>query len=75
MAETNIAPDKALFKHMVLTPMSTLTRGVHQLLADPSLTGQIAETHGDKVTLSQQPAYVDEDTGANIETFWNLGYA
>lgn len=55
--------------------MSTLTKGVHQLLSEPSLTGQVAEIHGDHVTLNQQPAYVDEDTGVNIETFWNLGYA
>ncbi|EXJ73484.1 uncharacterized protein A1O5_03245 [Cladophialophora psammophila CBS 110553] len=73
--ETNIAPSKDLFKAMILTPMSTLTRGVQQLLSDPTLTGQIAEIHGDKFTLSQPPPYVDEDSGTNIETFWTLGYA
>ncbi|EXJ68062.1 uncharacterized protein A1O5_08677 [Cladophialophora psammophila CBS 110553] len=73
--ETNIAPDKALFKTMILTPMSTLTRGVQQLVSDPSLTGQIAEIHGESVTLREPTPYVDEDTGTNIETFWSLGYA
>ncbi|KIX04729.1 uncharacterized protein Z518_05599 [Rhinocladiella mackenziei CBS 650.93] len=73
--ETNIAPSKDLFKPMILTPMSTLTRGVQQLVSNPSLTGQIAEIHGENVTLSQPPPYVDEDTGKNIETFWTLGYA
>ena len=73
--ETNIAPSKDLFKPMILTPMSTLTRGVNQLLSDPALTGQVAEIHGNNVTLSHPPSYVDEDTGKNIETFWSLGFA
>ncbi|OAL21210.1 hypothetical protein AYO22_08173 [Fonsecaea multimorphosa] len=73
--ETNIAPDKALFKTMILTPMSTLTRGVQQLVSNPSLTGQIAEIHGENVSLREPTPYVDEDTGTNIETFWSLGYA
>lgn len=60
---------------MILTPMSTLIRGVQELVSDPSLTGQIAEIHGDNVTLSQPPLLVDEDSGKNIETFWSLGYA
>jgi hypothetical protein len=60
---------------MIVTPMSTLTRGVQQLMASPELTGQIAEIHGEHVTLSSPPPYVDEDTGKNLETFWNLGYA
>lgn len=75
IAETNIAPSKDLFKPMIVTPMSTLTKGVHQLVSDPSMTGQIAEIHGDSVTLSQPPSYVDEDSRKNLETFWNLGYA
>ncbi|OAL23030.1 hypothetical protein AYO20_11092 [Fonsecaea nubica] len=73
--ETNIAPDKALFKKMIITPMSTLTRGVQQLVSNPSLTGQIAEIHGENVSLRDQTPYIDEDTGTNIETFWSLGYA
>jgi len=73
--ETNIAPSKDLFKPMILTPMETLTRGVQQLVSNPSLTGQIAEIHGQNVTLSEPPPYVDEDTGKNIDTFWSLGYA
>ncbi|EXJ82001.1 hypothetical protein A1O1_08069 [Capronia coronata CBS 617.96] len=73
--ETNIAPSKELFKPMIITPMSTLTRGVQQLVSDPSLTGQIAEIHGQNVTLREPLPYIDEDTGKNIETFWSLGYA
>ncbi|EHY55749.1 hypothetical protein HRR83_009186 [Exophiala dermatitidis] len=73
--ETNIAPSKDLFKPMIITPMSTLTRGVAQLVSDPSLTGQIAEIHGQNVTLREALPYIDEDTGKNIETFWSLGYA
>jgi len=73
--ETNIAPSKDLFKPMIITPMSTLTKGVQELVSNPTLTGQVAEIHGQNVTLSQPPPYVDEDTGKNIETFWKLGYA
>ncbi|EEA22674.1 hypothetical protein TMatcc_001516 [Talaromyces marneffei ATCC 18224] len=39
------------------------------------LTGKIAECHEGNVTFAEQPAYVDENTGKNIEMFWNLGYA
>jgi NAD(P)-dependent dehydrogenase (short-subunit alcohol dehydrogenase family) len=72
---TNIAPSTDLFKSMVLTPMSTATKAVAQLVGDESLTGRVAELHGEHVTLAEPPAYVDEDTGKNIETFWSLGYA
>lgn len=75
VTETNISSDHSLFKSMVLTPMSTATRAVAQLLADPGLTGKIAELHGENVTFAEPPPYVDEDTGRNIEMFWTLGYA
>lgn len=39
------------------------------------LTGKVAELHEDHVTFAEQPAYVDENTGKNIEMFWSLGYA
>ncbi|KAJ5825357.1 hypothetical protein N7474_002495 [Penicillium riverlandense] len=73
--ETNIAPSAELFKSMVLTPMSTAQKAVARFIEDPSLTGKVAELHGEHVTLADPPPYVDEDTGKNIETFWNLGYA
>jgi hypothetical protein len=73
--ETNIAPSSDLFKPMIITPMSTATKAVAQFAADESLTGKIAEVHGEHVTFAEPPPYVDEDTGKNIETFWNLGYA
>ena len=74
-ADTNIAPDKDLFKHMTVTPMETLIRGVDQFLADPSISGAVAEIHGDKVTTRPPHEYVDEESRNNIETFWRLGYA
>ncbi|KAL2007442.1 hypothetical protein VTN00DRAFT_8880 [Thermoascus crustaceus] len=73
--ETNISSDLALFKSMVITPMSTATRAVAQLLADPGLTGKVAELHGENVTFAEPPPYVDENSGRNIEMFWTLGYA
>ncbi|KAJ5305841.1 hypothetical protein N7508_004856 [Penicillium antarcticum] len=73
--ETNIAPSSALFKSMILTPMSTATNAVAQFVADPSLTGRVAELHGERVTFAEPPAYVDEDTGKNIAMFSSLGYA
>lgn len=60
---------------MVLTPMSTLTKGVDQFIMDPSRTGQVAEIHGDSVTLRPPAEFVDDDTRKNMETFWSLGYA
>ncbi|KAE8366146.1 hypothetical protein BDV27DRAFT_156226 [Aspergillus caelatus] len=72
---TNIAPSNDLFRSMILTPMSTATNAVAQLVGDESLTGKIAELHGEHVTFAEPPAYVDEDTEKNIENFWNLGYA
>lgn len=73
--ETNISSDLDLFKHMITTPMSTATKAVAQFLADPTLTGKVAELHGETVSFAEPPAYVDEDTGTNIEMFWTLGYA
>ncbi|KAK3376043.1 hypothetical protein B0T24DRAFT_572633 [Lasiosphaeria ovina] len=73
--DTNIAPNKDLFKHMVVTPMSTLIRGVDGFLADPGLTGAVAEIHGDSVTIRPPHEYVDTESEQNIETFWTLGYA
>ncbi|KAL2820095.1 hypothetical protein BJX63DRAFT_381292 [Aspergillus granulosus] len=73
--ETNIAPSSDLFKTMALTPMSTAQRAAQQFVDDPSLTGKIAELHGEHVTFAEPQQYVDEDTGKNIENFWALGYA
>ncbi|KAK3319999.1 hypothetical protein B0T19DRAFT_445774 [Cercophora scortea] len=72
---TNIAPDKALFENMIMTPMATIIKGISQLLEDPSLNGQVAEIHGDSVTLRPHHEFVDADSEKNLETFWNLGYA
>lgn len=75
MIETNIAPNKALFDKMIITPMSTLVKGVAKFIADPSLTGEVAEIHGQNVTLRPQHEVVDEDTRKNLKTFKALGYA
>jgi NAD(P)-dependent dehydrogenase (short-subunit alcohol dehydrogenase family) len=74
-SETNIAPSRDLFKDMIITPMETLIRGVSQFVANPSLSGEIAEIHGSKVTLRPPHDYVDEDSAKNLEIFANLGYA
>jgi hypothetical protein len=55
--------------------METLVRGVAKFVADRSLSGEVAEIHGDKVTLRPPHEYVDEDSARNLEVFWNLGYA
>ncbi|KUI53238.1 15-hydroxyprostaglandin dehydrogenase [NAD(+)] [Cytospora mali] len=73
--ETNIAPDKALFKNMIITPMSTLVNGVAKFIEDPELSGELAEIHGQNVTLRPPHDYVDEDSRRNLENFWSLGYA
>ncbi|KAI1760177.1 NAD(P)-binding protein [Hypoxylon sp. FL1150] len=73
--ETGIAPSKALFQEMIITPHSTLVKGVAQLVENPSITGAVAEIHGDKVTIRPPHDYVDDDTQANLEVFWKLGFA
>ncbi|KAK4936741.1 hypothetical protein LTR10_022465 [Elasticomyces elasticus] len=73
--ETNLAPDRVLFENMVLTPMSTLIRAVVDFDQNPSTTGQLAELHGDNVTIVPPRPYVDEDTRKNMEMFWTLGYS
>lgn len=72
---TNIAPNKDLFKNMIITPMSTLVKGVAQFVSDSRLSGEIAEIHGGDVTLRPPHEYVDEDSKKNLENFWSLGYA
>lgn len=72
---TNIAPDKALFKDMIITPMSTLIKGVKKFVDDPTLNGEVAEIHGEHATLRPPHEYVDEDSKKNLERFWSLGYA
>lgn len=55
--------------------MSTATTAVANFVDDMSLTGKIAELHGESITFAEAPSYVDEDTGKNIENFWTLGYS
>jgi hypothetical protein len=73
--ETNIAPSKDLFSNMIVTPMETLIKGVAKLVADTSLTGEVAEIHGDNVTLRPPHEIVDEDSAKNLENFYRVGYA
>lgn len=60
---------------MIITPMSTAQRAVAQFAEDESLTGKIAELHGEHITFAEPPQFVDEDSEKNLETFWSLGYA
>ncbi|KAL4782716.1 hypothetical protein BJX76DRAFT_349174 [Aspergillus varians] len=60
---------------MILTPMSTAQRAGEQFVSNASLTGKIAELHGEHVTFVEAPAYIDEDTRKNMEIFWSLEYA
>ncbi|ERS97855.1 hypothetical protein HMPREF1624_06026 [Sporothrix schenckii ATCC 58251] len=73
--ETNIAPSKDLFKAMKMTPMTTLTKGVNEILTGSEPSGGVAEIHGESVTFRAAPEFVDADSEANINNFWNLGYA
>ncbi|OAL45662.1 15-hydroxyprostaglandin dehydrogenase [Pyrenochaeta sp. DS3sAY3a] len=67
------AENRDSFGKIILTPMSTLTRGLQQLVSDPSLSGQVAVVHGDSITLSPPPQFVDEDTGRDIDILWSSG--
>lgn len=60
---------------MIVTPMETLVRGVAQFIEKPDMTGEIAEIHGDKVTIRPPHEIVDEDSAKNLEEFAKLGYA
>ncbi|KAK1753538.1 hypothetical protein QBC47DRAFT_303276 [Echria macrotheca] len=72
--ETNISGpnSKEFFSKMVVTPMSTLIRGVADFIADPSVSGQVAEIHGDKVTIRPHHEWVDDGSRRNIEMFWTV---
>lgn len=72
---TNIAPDKALFASMALTPMATAVNAVEKLMRDPSLTGKVLELHGENFSFAEQKEFADDGTRNNIEMFWKLGYA
>lgn len=64
-----------MFKGMILTPFSTLTRGVQRFIDEPKLSGAIAEIHGESVTLRETPGIVDEDSAKNLEYIWSFGSA
>ncbi|KAK6709495.1 hypothetical protein SNK04_010441 [Fusarium graminearum] len=73
--ETNIAPDKELFRFMVITPMSTLIRAVEQFVTDPSRSGQTAELNEEEITLRPHVEYANAGAEHNNKMFWKLGYA
>lgn len=68
--DTNIQPNKSFFEKTVVTPMSTLVVG---FIDDPSLTGTVAEIHGDDVTFRPPHEYVDEDS-RRMEVFSRLAF-
>ncbi|KAI0195288.1 hypothetical protein EV127DRAFT_467139 [Xylaria flabelliformis] len=72
--KTNIAGKNALFTNMIVTPPSTLIAGLERLLMDTSLNGQVAEIHGENVTLRPPHEIVDADSRHNLEEFSRFGY-
>ncbi|KAH7230591.1 uncharacterized protein BKA55DRAFT_696526 [Fusarium redolens] len=73
--ETNITPDKELFKSMIITPISTLTKAVAQFVTDPSRTGQVAELNEHTITLRPHADYADAGAEHNNKMFYKLGHA
>lgn len=55
--------------------MSTMTQAVSDFITDSSRTGQVAELHGDTVTLRPHAEYADADVAHNNRMFWELGHA
>ena len=55
-----------------MTPVSTVIRAVVQFIENSKLTGEIAEVHGESVTLRPPHEYVDKDTRENMEKFGTL---
>lgn len=74
MIETGLADDN-LFKHMTVTPMSTLLSAVQELSTNESLNGITAEVSGPKFTIREHPEFVDDISKKNVDAFWTLGYA
>ncbi|GAW13337.1 hypothetical protein ANO14919_027190 [Xylariales sp. No.14919] len=72
--ETNISGTDGLFRNMVVTPPSTLIAGVEKLMNDTSLNGQVAEIHGQSVTLRPPHEVVDADSRRNLDEFSRFGY-
>ena len=68
---TNIA-EKAYFDRLISTPLSTVIRAITKFVDDTKLTGEVAEIHGNNVTLRPNYEIVDKDTRHNIEMFWQL---
>jgi hypothetical protein len=78
LTDLNIATKESgieFYKTMEMTPMSTVLRGFAQLLEDPALTGQVAETSGDEVSFRHPPEYADSITRKNFEKYTEMGIA
>ncbi|RWA11517.1 hypothetical protein EKO27_g3574 [Xylaria grammica] len=61
-------------RNMTVTPPSTLIAGVEKLMNDTSLNGQVAEIHGQSVTLRPPHEVVDADSRRNLDEFSRFGY-
>ncbi|KAL6229006.1 hypothetical protein BDW75DRAFT_225832 [Aspergillus navahoensis] len=70
---SNNASDQSVFDKMVMTPISTFTRAVRQVVADRVSSGQVVVAHGDNVTTIPSPPVVDEATSRNLEVLWSSG--
>ncbi|KAK5625160.1 hypothetical protein RRF57_000876 [Xylaria bambusicola] len=71
---TNIAGTDALFNNMILTPDSTLVKGVEKLLNNVELNGQVLEIHGDNVTVRPPHDVIDADSRHNLAEFVRFRY-
>ncbi|KAI0870175.1 15-hydroxyprostaglandin dehydrogenase [Hypoxylon argillaceum] len=67
--ESNIAGPHAFYRNLVMTPHSTLIAGLERLLTDTALNGQVAEIHGESVTLRPPHEVVDADSRHNLVEF------
>lgn len=62
-----------LFEAMHLTPMQTALDAIEAFLNNPTMVGCTAEISGEKFTLREAPAYLDERTAKNFVVFGEKG--
>ncbi|RDL36183.1 uncharacterized protein BP5553_06795 [Venustampulla echinocandica] len=69
---TGLASDH-LFEAMQLTPMQTALDAIEAFLNDSAMTGGTAEISGEKFTLREAPAFIDDITAKNFVVFGEKG--
>jgi hypothetical protein len=65
--------DRSLFDEIVMTPMETFVRAVQEVVADPTLSGQVLLAHGNRVSHISAPCIPDADNRRNLEVLWSRG--